>query len=56
LSCADPIAAIKPSVKHPTANTANCFLISFPPQVVTTNIEPKLLVQRNSQFIIPSDG
>jgi hypothetical protein len=28
--CADPSAAIKPSVRHATPNTANCFLMVLP--------------------------
>jgi hypothetical protein len=47
--CAEPSAAIRPTVRHPTAKNAYCFLIDSP-FMLCPSIEPDLLAQRNMEF------
>src|SRR6266436_4802901 len=47
--CAEPSAAIRPRVRHPTANTANSFLILLP-LGLCPNIEPDLPAECNIDF------
>src|SRR6059036_2998151 len=47
--CAEPSAAINPTVRHPAAKNAYCFLIDFPP-TLCPSIEPDLPARRNMEF------
>jgi hypothetical protein len=47
--CAEPSAAIKPSVRHPTAKKAYCFLIEIL-LMPCPSIEPDLQAQRNMEL------
>src|SRR5882672_4130431 len=47
--CAEPSAAMRPSVRHPTAKNANSFLILLPLRL-RPNIEPDLSAQCNIDF------
>src|ERR1700674_219336 len=47
--CAEPSAAMRPRVRHPTAKTANSFLILLPLRLCP-NIEPDLPAQCNIDF------